>query len=129
MAFISKNIYKFETLAPTILGANYNNLEVVATATSEIASKYIDVYQINNQLVPIINNLPSDPTLLNYVIFKNTDSEYIVLAEEWIDTSTVVLVQTTNIAIKIFDSDISDINIAKNALSEVGFKNIEITTF
>jgi len=128
-AFELNKVYNFNTLAPNILGASFTNMKVKGIMTATEAMKYRDIYTLHNNLLTTISGLPTNINDLTFVLFSNLDGTDLVLANEYIDTFTVVVVNTTNIRIDVLNTTTNDISILRTRLLELGYSNINISTF
>ena len=129
MLFEKRKVYNFNTLAPSILGGSYKNMQVVALLEASETGTKAEIYTMHETLKGVITALPADVNDLNYVLFKSTtDGSKLLLAEEYIDNYTIETVSNINIEIKILDASSSDIAIATTALKEVGLSNLVIST-
>jgi len=122
--------YNFTTYSPNILGgAIFKNMKVTGIIDLETALSYSDVVSIHNN---IYNDLPpgttSNESLLTFIKFRDSDGKELVLAQEWIDGSTVMETQSTIITITINDAGTGDVPDIKDALRLLGFSNFSVKT-
>ena len=121
MSFEVGLIYKFDTLAPTVLGATYSNMKVDGLVSASVASKHMDIYTRHKQLERLIPGLPSDPNNCTFVMFTNlTNNETVILALEYIVTSSIVSTESVTLTVTIPNSSPSDGPIIREALRKVG---------
>lgn len=123
------NIYKFNTLAPAVLGASYTDMKFLGKVSSKVAKRSRDIATLHNNLLSTIANLPLSVHDLNFLIFESADGEEIVLAAEYIDTYTLIPTETTNIRIEIYNVTDVDLSNLKLRLAEIGYTKANITTF
>ncbi|MDQ6988434.1 MAG: hypothetical protein Q9M19_01030 [Mariprofundaceae bacterium] len=121
--------YDFTTLAPALLGAVYTNMKVKGIVTMEEAVKYSDVVTLHESVKSIITGLPNTAHDLVFIILVDTDGQELVLAQDYIDSNTIVMVTTTNLDIKIFNVDSSMEAIIKLRLRELGILSFKVETF
>jgi len=129
MAFELNKIYTFDTLAPAILGSTFTNMKVKGIMAATEAMKYVDVYTLHNNLLNSITGLPANVNDNTFLLLENPDGVTTVLAVEYIDPLNITLVTTTNIRIDVLNTTVSDIAILKTRLLELGYSNLNITTF
>lgn len=127
--FQIKKTYDFKTLAPAILNSDYKSQKVIAIFTSVEAVKYIDIQTLHANVSKVIPSLPSSVNDLTYILFENTSQEKTVLALEYIDQDTIKEVVTYNIRIDVKGANSNDLALLRKYLLELGYTNIDITTF
>jgi len=125
--FETKKVYKFSTLAPSILGGEFTMMKVITSETiaSEVL-QYGDMHGLNSKLVPLIPGLSSNANDNTYVVFETETGERVALAYEWIDDATIELIEGVNIRIDVSNASTADVTIIKNALKELGYLNLNI---
>ena len=128
-AFELNKIYNFNTLAPAVLGTSFTNMKVKGIMSASEAMKNRDIYTLHNNLLTTITGLPTNVNDLTFILFTNLDGVDTMLALEYIDTFTVVLVSTTNIRIDVLNTTTNDVSILRTRLLELGYTNINITTY
>lgn len=128
--------YSFNTLAPTVLGATYENVKVIGILSLESALKVQDVVTQYETLKDFISNLPDDPNVCTFIVFEkvtttdaeeNIDRETIILAYEYIDINTIKEVNRVNLRVDIFDATTEDMAIVSTRLKELGYANFKVT--
>ena len=129
MEFSLNKIYNFSTLMPSVLGTSFKSMKVKGVLTSQEAVKYRDIATLHATVLPMLSGLAKRIEQLSYILFENIDGEQLLLAYEYIDISSIVEVKTINIRVDIFDTNTEDINILRTRLVELGYKNIDISTF
>mgnify|MGYP006971714961 FL=1 len=108
--FEINKVYNFTTLAAARLGSVYREMRVKSIMTASEALRYRDIHTLHNNLIPIITNLPVDTGDCTFLLLENTDKEVVVLAIEYIDPVSVILVSSTNIRIEITDATSEDVS-------------------
>lgn len=121
MKFEVGSIYKFNTLAPTVLGVSYSNMKVDGLVTASIASKHMDVYSRHKQLTTLITGLPVDANNCTFIMFTNvSNNETVILALEYIVTASIVSTEAVTLTVTIPNSSPTDGPIIREALLRVG---------
>lgn len=121
--------YKFTTLVPAILGETYTNMKVKAILTASEAVKYRDIITLHNQLKTKITALPTSvDDYSGFILFVNSSGEQVLLADEYIDTYSVVEIKSITIQLTIAGCDSTDVNIIRTRLLELGYSNMVIAT-
>lgn len=121
--------YNFATLAPAILGNTFTNVKVIGILTADNARKYEDIYTIHNSLIGVIPSLPQSASGLTFLLFENNDGTTFVLANEYIDQSTITEVTTINIRIELLNLNTTDAGILRTRLLELGYSDFTLITF
>ena len=130
MIYKINKLYKFATLAPSILGASYTMMKLKALLSADEAIKNnFDPHNMNKKLLGMIGGLPSNANDLTYLLFENTDGKELLIAAEWIDETSVTIVERTNIMITIPDKDTDDLIIIKRALLDLGYKDLDVISY
>lgn len=131
MEFKNREVYKFNTLAPSILNTTYDLMKVKSISTIDIVGRFskVNLYDLNSKLVNVIPGLSNNAADNTYVLFENSDKEEIVLAKEWIDSNTIEVVSSTNIRVDIPNKSTADIDVIKRALLDLGYKDLKIYTY
>ena len=125
--FQLNKIFTFNTRAPAILGSQLKNAKLVAISDYETALKSINVDLLFRQIYPVLPvNTPNQPTLCTYYHFIAESGERVVLADVWIDLTTVAIINHVNLQISLPQASLSDIPVVRDALNALGFTNFEI---
>lgn len=127
--FELNKIYDFNTLVPSILGSSYKSMKVKGILTAEGAMKYRDIHTLHNNLISSIPGLPQDIEDCVFLLLENTDKTRIILAVEYIDHASVTNVTTTNIRIEVRNTNITDLEIIRTRLLELGYSDITLSRF
>ncbi len=126
------SIYNFTTIAPGILQLVYTNAKLVSISAYEIAIKTKVVNGLWASIYPYmsndgVNQYPNDPTAYNYYTFKQESGEIVVLAEPWINASSIKLVSSLSLTISMNGlPDNSDISNIVSILKSSGY--VDFTT-
>ncbi len=121
--------YTFNTLAPSILGAIIQNAKLVSMMDYESAKHYDTVdlkYRAIYPLLPV--GTPDQPEHTVYYRFISESGEPIVIAESWIDQSSLESVDFVNIQVLIQQTNLSEVTRLRNALNALGYTNYDIKT-
>jgi hypothetical protein len=121
--------YSFTTLAPGVLGAGYQNAEVLGIVGYEIALTITDVVNLQRMVAPL---LPAGSPLsyqdYQYVIFSvNNNASKLVLAEPWINTSSITINGGQVITAVVQNVTLSDVQIIQKELTALGYTNFSLT--
>ena len=117
--------YNFKTLAPVLLGSEYKNQKVIGIINSTEAMKYSDIQTTYSLVSKEISNLPK-VNELTFLLFESLDKDKTVMALEYIDTNSIVLITTFNLVITLNNANNEDTTIITNHLKELGYKDFTI---
>lgn len=119
--------YTFKTTAPSVLGATLTGMEYQGNVSYPLARSYLDVDAMHRAVYP---HLPAgtvrDLTKYIYHLFKNAKAEYQVLADPWIDGSSIEALIDKTATIKVKISSASDADKIRNLLTINGFREFNI---
>jgi len=128
-AFNIGNIYDFNTLAPSILGASVKRAKLIGILDYSSALKYSNVDLMYRTIYPLLPaNTLNDAKNSIYYLFETNNSGNVVYCEQWIDLSSVVLVTTTTYRVTISNSSPQDITTLRDVLNSLGFTDYYIET-
>lgn len=121
--------YTFNTLAPSILGAIIQNAKLMSIMDYESAKHYDTIDLKYRSIYPLLpSGTPDQPEHTNYYRFMSESNEPIVIAETWIDESSLIAVEFVNIQVLIQQTNLSEISRIRNALNALGYSNYTIKT-
>jgi hypothetical protein len=127
--FVLGSTYTFNTLAPAILGSNFENVILKAIMDYDTAMNFSNVALTNKTIYPLLpTGTPSDPTQYQYYKFLTSIGTSIILASPWIDNTSVTLSSGIIIHVAVNNVGIPDIARIQNALSFMGYTNFQITS-
>lgn len=119
--------YNLSTTVPSILGESFIRLKFCGKVNYSIA-KMMEMVDIKHrQLYPHIPGIIDDPSTFEYFVFEGTDKSRMILAEPWINMTSIVEVASTVINILIEDIATSDIEIIRQMLLASGYSNFKMT--
>lgn len=126
--FRTNAIYSFETLAPAILGGKIENArcegeisyQTAVAMGSNIGSMYRSIYPALPQGTPDI------PKMLRYYMFTTQTASRLVLCEQWVDKSTINLIEFINAQISFQRLSPADLSLISLLLKGAGFSNFSI---
>lgn len=119
--------YSFNTQAPSILGASIDNAMLLATFGYETAKSYENIdlkYRNIYPLLPI--GTPDSPESAIYYLFKSQSGEHIVIANLWIQESTITVVDNITFQVTFNNVGLNDITIVRDALNSLGYTQYTI---
>lgn len=128
MLFELKKRYNFSTKAPALLGAEYRNMKVESIMSSTEAIKYLDILTLHEQVKTIIG-LDIEPINCTFIKFKSIEGDEKIIALEYINSDSIVEVETINIQINILNANTNDMLILSERLRELGYDNFKMKTF
>lgn len=130
MAISLNKVYKFNTIAPGILGATFENMKVVGIINYKEALLFEDIISIHTKVTTTVTNvsLPMDYQDCTYVKFENGSGLTKILALEYIQADSIVEIQTKKLIITINNFSDQDPTIVSNALKDLGYWDFAVKT-
>jgi len=119
--------YNFSCHASAILGASYSNVKVISILDYKSALKLRELNSIQRQVYPSLPiGTPSDQRSYTYYVFELDNGKTIVLAYNWIIEASIVMVQSLDMIVKVFNITDSDVELVRGQLRRLGY-SIDIT--
>lgn len=120
-------VFTFNTLAPAILGTEIKNAKLMGIMDYTMAVTYDTIDLKYRQIYPNLPlGTPDDATLCTYYRFLSESGEKIVLADQWIDMTTLQLIEHVNLQVTFSNASLSDIPKIRDSLNALGFMNFVI---
>lgn len=114
--------YTFETLVPAILGAKIRNAKLIAVLDYSTVSAFMNPHSQHSVVYPHLPpNTPRDLTKYIYYLFRTVNNEQVVLANVWINESTITEINTNTIKIEVFNVGADDLTRINKLLMSAGF--------
>ena len=127
--FVLGMVYSFNSLAPAILGANFQNVTLKAIMDYDTAMKFSNIALTNKTILPILPaGTPIDPAVYQFLRFQTTIGTIIILAYPWIDITSIVISVGIKINVAINNVGLPDVIKITNSLNLMGYTNFVITT-
>jgi hypothetical protein len=125
--FELNKVYTFNTLAPGLLGSVIKNAKLTGILDFESAIKYDEIlFKYRNIYRILPPGTPDRPELCTYYKFKAENNSTIILADQWIDESTVTLIESLNLKVTITNLSLADVPRIRNALLALGYTEFTI---
>jgi len=121
-------VFTFDTNADAILGTSVINAKLIAICDYSTALTYENIdlkFRTIYPLLPI--GTPDAPEACEYFIFKSESNQVFVLADQWINMGSIVVVDNIKIQVMLNTASVSDITVIRDALNSYGFINYTIT--
>lgn len=117
--------YKFNTIAPSVLGNTFSNLKLLSIMGFEEAVKKQDVITIHNQIKNQVANanLPNRVQDCTFLYFENAGGDKLVFANEYL--TNVETVTTTTLLITVKNYTGTDLTNITAALNKLGYYDLE----
>lgn len=125
--FTIGNSYTFDTAAPAVLGTQIKNAKLLSVLDYETARMFdnIDIkFRTIFPLLPV--GTPDTIELSTYYLFKAESGEKIVIADIWINKSTVVEVGFIQFQVSFTKASLADIDKVRNNLVSLGYTDFTI---
>jgi len=125
--FQINNVYNFATIAPTILGAQYNNMTVKGILTIDEAIKQSDVVTTHEAVKAVSAVLPVSPNNMIFILFVDGTGNTLIMAQDYITPTSIVLVTSVTINIQINNATTAMEPLLRMRLAELGITNFTLT--
>lgn len=121
-------VYTFSTRAPALLGAQVIRATLKGIIDYSVAVTFINVDLQHRKIYPALPpGTVNDPKKFTYLLFKTESGELTVFAYEWIDDTSIEVVDSTTLTVTLPGVSNSDANKIRDALNLIGFTNFTIT--
>lgn len=109
--------YSFNTLAPNILGAKFENVTLVAVLDYNMANSYANINIKHAEIFPLLpTGTSNDSSNYQYYVFKTQANEKVVLANVWIDEPSITQISLKTITITFNNVPLSKLDQINEAL-------------
>lgn len=127
--FEINKVYNFDTLAASLLGSSIRQAKCVSIMDHETASKENNIDLQYRNIYPLLpNGTVDDSKAQTYYKFKTVAGLTIILCEQWINASTIVLVTATGYRVIIQDASTQDIATLRDVINSMGITDYVIET-
>ncbi len=130
MVFDLFKTYNFDTISVTVLKQSYKGLSVIGFGGFRQAIKYggtsLDITTIRQQLMAETGLPLIEASVAKYIFFEDIYKNELVLAEDWINISSVSEVSTINLDFRVRNATSDDAAIIMNAIRAMGYADIEL---
>ena len=122
-------VYSFNTRSPVFLGAVQQRVKLKSIVDADMARRYEPIDQLHAEIYPTLPpGTPNDPNALTYYIFEGLNKKLIILADSWIDVSSVEVIEYVTISVNIPRASLSDVEKVRMALSAANIEGFVIST-
>ena len=119
---------RFNTLAPNILGANRDNVTIVAADLDlDTAALLSDVKAKHNQVRNYITTLPQSAGSYSYVKLRYGNGQVEVLGVPWIDQNTIEVITDRKLTVEVGSVSDSTEQLVREALLQNGITDFKIS--
>lgn len=119
--------YNFNTKAPSVLGTTIKQAKLTGIADYNSAMKLINIDLQYRKIYPLLPpGTPNTPKSCIYYVFLSQLGETIVLANQWIDDTTIEVVDFINIQATVTSVSLTDITRIRDALNAMGYTSFEV---
>lgn len=116
--------YTFNTRAPAILGTTVKNAKLLLQCDYDSATAFENIDLRFRTIYPALPpGTPDNPAACKYYRFLSESGEKIVLADQWIDESSVEVVEHINFQATFTDGSLEDMVRVRDALNSLGMTN------
>jgi len=121
--------YNFLTLAPAILGTQFNNATLLSIMNHDTAMKFANIDQQAQIVYPALPaGTPNNPQSYVYLLFQTSAGTNVVLANVWINESSITVATTATITVTVTKVTTADVTVIRNILLNAGYNSIQIVT-
>lgn len=121
-------IYSFNTMAPSVLGVRVTNATLEGIVDYRQACTMVNVDLLQRQVYPMLpHGTPNNTQKYIYYVFRTENGSRQVLASQWIEESTIQVVENITITITVPNASLSDVSRIQNAMNVMGFRGYTIT--
>lgn len=125
--FLLGKSYTFNTKAPGILGISITNARLTGIFDYETAVTYDNIDLKYRSIYPVLpTGTPDDPRSCVFYRFQSESGERIILADQWIDESTLEVIDHINFTVTLAEASLSDIARVRDALLALGYTKFNI---
>ena len=125
-------VVNFTTRAPSLLGATFNRVKILAILDRDTAMNFRDVTSTHLNVYPTIHaadpTFPANATDYMYIKIQYEDGRVDALGWAWIDENSVVEVTSASATVHVDNITLDDIPRIRNALLSIGIGSFNITT-
>ena len=126
--FKLNKVYKFATKAPGVLPAVVSNAKLIAITDYSTASRQEHIRIVYRNVYPLLPpGTPDQPESCLYYRFKTENGSELTLADQWIDDSSVELIEAISLRVNITDISVEDISRIRDALLALGYTTMTMT--
>lgn len=120
-------VIRFETTAPAILGARYTDAKVMAILDAGTATLFSDILALHSAVYPYLPvGVQDDYSSYNYVKLEMPDKSIMILGIPWISESSVQVIVSTDIIVKLKGRGHQDVDLVRQALLANGFEGFTV---
>jgi len=117
---------RFDTAAPSVLGAARQNVTVLAVLDLDTAMLLADVRAKHAQVKNYLTDLPQSAGSYNYVKLRYANGSIEVLGIPWVQHDTIEVIDNRKLVITVTTVSDSTENLIKQALLQNGITDFKI---
>jgi hypothetical protein len=129
--FQAGQTYSFQTVAPALLGNNFQNMLVQAVLNYDVAALFADLQAMHRNIYPLVQEfdptIVNDPTQYTYLRVVGVGGVPQIIAVQWIEPSTITAIASQSAYIVIPNVLQSQVATIQAALVGIGLVNVSIT--
>lgn len=127
--FQLNKVYTFNVLGASVLGyTTMKNAKLISIMDYSTARKYDNIDVKYRSIYPVLpqGTIDSIKSCIYYRFINVDSNEEAVLADQWIDMASIVLVEGINFQVTFTNGSTDDMRKVRNALNNMGFTNYDI---
>lgn len=119
--------YSFNTLAPAFLGSAIAHAKLLSIMDANTARKFEAIDQKFAQIYPTLPvGTPTDVNSVMYYLFQQQNGTNVVIADPWIDKTSIELIELITITATVARASLSDVDKVRIALSSAGITDFTV---
>jgi hypothetical protein len=116
------SIYSFNTKAAALLGTSIKNAKFIGKFDFNTAMLYENIVLKYRKILPLLpQGTPDNPESCIYYLFQSESGDKIIFADQWIDESTLEVVELITIQMVLPNASLQDIPRIRDLLNAAGY--------
>ena len=122
------SIYSFNTKAPALLGTKISNARFLGKFDYGTAMLYENIVLKYRKILPILpQGTPDNPATCIYYLFLSESGEKIIFADQWIDATTLEVINLITIQMLLPNASLNDIPRIRDLLNAAGYTGYSLS--
>lgn len=122
-----RSTYSFDVYPSSVLTTEFKNCTLLSVLDPTDAATQLDIMAIHAQVYPYLpKGLPDDPMQFTYYKFRLPSGVNTIIADAWINHTTVKETTSTTISIEVANCVPQDIDKLRRVLESNGYSHISL---
>ena len=115
-----------ELINSVIFKNKYENMKLISILAAPEAMKYADVYTMHKNALENVTSgtLPTSANDCTFLLFKNSSDETFVIAEEYVESTTIKITSKETLAITIANVESEDKETILSFIRSLGYSPV-----